>query len=334
MCVHNGEEFLREAVQSILDQTYTDFEFIIINDASSDQTTSILLSYNDPRIKIVDNETNIGLTRSLNKGLRLATGEFVARMDADDISYPGRFAKQVEFLDRNRDITLCGTWVEFNGIKSAEPGYPVGTEEIKVASLSFNPFAHPTVMWRRRVFEELDLRYDESFRTSQDYELWSRVVYSVRTANIPMPLLNYRLHTNQVSRSKEENQKQNSRRIKLSQLNYLHLQPTGAEECAHLCIFDGQFDRYRGPAAIKAADEWMYRIVQANRTLAVFDEELLLKEWQSRFFGSYLYEYSFAIWKVIRRSWCMKICRVTPREKLRLAVKCLIRHKVKGEVTP
>lgn len=330
MCVHNGEEFLREAVQSILDQTHTDFEFIIVNDASTDQTTRILLSYDDPRIRIVNNETNIGLTRSLNKGLRLAKGEFIARMDADDISFNQRFEKQVGFLEQHEDIALCGTWVNFNGESTDGPNYPVDAAEIKVAALSYNPFAHPSVMWRRKVFEDLGLYYDESFRTSQDYELWSRALYIVKAANVPIHLLNYRLHTNQVSRSKEENQKQNSRRIKLGQLKYLQLQPTDKEERAHLCLFDGQFDRYREPVVIKEADEWMDKIVQANRRLGIYEEKLLLKEWRSRFFGSYIYEYNMQVWKIIRHSSCARLCRATPRQKLRLLIKCLMGWHAKG----
>jgi hypothetical protein len=152
----------------------------------------------------------------------------------------------------------------------------------------------------------------------------------VKAANIPIRLLNYRLHTNQVSRSKEENQKQNSRKVKLSQLKYLQLQPTDKEERAHLCLFDGQFNRYREPAAIKEADEWMYKIVQANRQMGIYEEGLLLKEWRLRFFGSYIYEYNMQVWRIIRYSSCARLCRVTPRQKLRLLAKCLMGWHAKG----
>ncbi|TNE70794.1 glycosyltransferase family 2 protein, partial [bacterium] len=108
MSVYNGEEFLREAMDSILDQTYTNFEFLIINDGSTDDTVPIIESYDDPRIRLIHNEVNIGLTKSLNKGIGLAKGEYIARMDADDISLPERFERQIEVL-LNSKIDICGT---------------------------------------------------------------------------------------------------------------------------------------------------------------------------------------------------------------------------------
>src|SRR4051794_29608800 len=110
LAVYNGERYLREAIDSILGQTFQDFEFLIINDGSTDSTREIILSYHDPRIRLVDNEDNIGQTRSLNRGLALAAGQFVARQDADDISEPERLASQVAFLEIHPEVVLLGTW--------------------------------------------------------------------------------------------------------------------------------------------------------------------------------------------------------------------------------
>ena len=110
MSVYNGEKHLREAIDSILNQTFGDFEFLIINDGSTDRTADILQSYQDSRIKIIHNEKNIGLTKSLNKGLKLAKGEYLARMDADDISYPNRLEVQYEYMEKNPNVGIVGSW--------------------------------------------------------------------------------------------------------------------------------------------------------------------------------------------------------------------------------
>jgi glycosyltransferase involved in cell wall biosynthesis len=112
MSVYNGEKYLCEAIDSILNQTFENFEFLIVNDGSTDRTLEILQSYRDPRIKVINNERNIGLTASLNKGLKIAKGEYVARMDADDVSFPHRLEQQKAFLDRNPRVAMVGSWAE------------------------------------------------------------------------------------------------------------------------------------------------------------------------------------------------------------------------------
>src|SRR6185295_3491651 len=113
MSVYNGEKYLKEAMESILNQSFPDFEFLIFNDSSTDSGREIILSFNDPRIVLVDNEKNIGLTKSLNKGLSLAKGKYIARMDADDISDAGRLNEQVNYMEKNSDVAVCGSWVQF-----------------------------------------------------------------------------------------------------------------------------------------------------------------------------------------------------------------------------
>ena len=329
MCVYNGEEYLKEAIQSILGQTFTDFEFLIVNDASEDRSAGILSAIADPRIRIIDNETNIGLTKSLNKALRLAKGEFIARMDADDRCHRERFNEQVKFLEDNPDIALCGTWVSYDENSHNEPGYPLMHEEIKAGTLSNNPFAHPSVMWRREEFERQGLTYNEDFRTSQDFELWSRAVHKVKTANIPRSLLFYRQHKGQISRARAENQQDNARKIKLSQLKYLGLSPDEKETTAHLCMVDGGFRTHQSAEIVKDADEWMYKIILANRQLGIYEERFLLELWKSRFFGTSMYSYDPAKWRVLRNSWCVKLCKVSRREKLKARIKCFLGWKVK-----
>lgn len=203
MSVYNGEKFLKESVLSILNQTYADFEFIIINDGSTDLSLEILKDFEekDKRIRLISRE-NKGLTPSLNEGIKLAQGEYIARMDADDISMPERFEKQITFLEENKEITLCGTWainIDENGNEIGEYKTPITNKEIKKNILFHNPFIHPSVMIRKSVFEKVGL-YNEEFKHIEDYELWTRVIPRFKTANIQDFLLKYRLTSSGVTK--------------------------------------------------------------------------------------------------------------------------------------
>lgn len=330
MSVYNGEKYLHEAIESIINQSLDDFEFVIINDASTDASLKIIESFRDPRILLITNETNLGLTKSLNKGLGIAKGEFIARMDADDICYPQRLEKQVAFFETDKDIALCGTWVTILGDTNRRGEYPVTHDEIKFTMLCYNAFAHPTVMWRREVFEGMALKYDENYITAQDYELFSRLVHLVKTANIPEVLLYYREHENQVTKKRQLNQQTNAQIIKLAQLNFLELKPSGSELTAHLCLFDGQFIKNADPVTLRNADIWMNKIVLANRIFHIYSEKLLLDYWRSKLFGSGLGIYNLQKWNVIMGSYCNMNCSISKRLTLKLLIKCLLHWKEKG----
>ncbi len=217
MSVYSGERHLREAVDSILNQTASDLEFIVIDDASQDGTSRILDSYSDSRFKVHRNSENLGLTRSLNQALDLASGEYIARMDADDISLPDRLARQIAFLDSHPDIGVVGTALRRISIRGTKIGgvvrKPLSDTAIRWACLLENPIAHPSVMMRHSVLTEHGLRYDPSFQTSQDYELWVRMLQVCKAANLPEPLLYYRVHFNTVSLAHRSMQQEYSAKI-------------------------------------------------------------------------------------------------------------------------
>lgn len=213
MPVYNAQTYLHECMNSVLNQTFSDFEFIIIDDCCTDNTASILSSYNDARIKIFKNETNLGLTKSLNRAIELAQGKYIARMDADDICLPARFEKQVQLLEANPQIGLCGTWYESFGDRAGIARYSTTHHEIVLGLLYQSQFCHPTVMMRKEILDKHHLRYDTNFTTAQDYELWSRMAHVCEAANVPEVLLRYRFHAESISSKKKEQQLQN--RIKI-----------------------------------------------------------------------------------------------------------------------
>lgn len=190
MSVYNNEEHLKESVNSILNQTYKNFEFIIINDGSSDNCFDLLLEYqkSNNQILIIE-QKNIGLTKSLNRGIKLARGKYIARQDADDKSFPKRLEKQVQFLEANTDYFLVGAVYNIidensNIIGKPEIPVPIENHEIKASINKYNPFIHSLVMFRKNT-SSIDYFYDTSYKYSQDYELWLRILKHHNAYNLP-----------------------------------------------------------------------------------------------------------------------------------------------------
>lgn len=201
MCVYNGEKYLREAIDSILHQTYTDFELIIVNDGSTDTSEEIIFLYNDERIKYIKNETNLRLQASLNKGLENCSGRFIARMDADDISLPTRFQQQVEFLEYHPEIGVVGTgfiFIDGNGTQYESVQYPASPSELQWSLFFSCPIVHPSVMMRKEVIDSVG-GYDTQLKHAEDYDLWCRLCFVTKFSNLENTLLKLRKHDSNAS---------------------------------------------------------------------------------------------------------------------------------------
>lgn len=216
MSVYNGEKYLAEAIESILNQTYKNFEFIIVNDGSKDNSIEIIKSYmnQDNRIVLIDRE-NKGLPYSLNEGISIAKGEYIARMDADDISLPMRFKKQIDYMQKN-ELDVCGSYIELfgNNIKERIIKNPLNNDDIRFSLLFFSSLAHPTVVFKKEVFKKV--KYNIEYKVAQDYQLWCDIVNaSFKIGNIPEVLLNYREHEAQASIEKFKRQQDAAHKIAL-----------------------------------------------------------------------------------------------------------------------
>lgn len=221
MCVYNGESFLREAINSILNQTFKDFELVIINDASIDSTLEILNSFTDNRIKIITNSHNLGLTKSLNIGIKHSKGKYIARMDADDVSRRDRFEKQLKFILKHHEIAVVFSFG--NGFLSRKyPKSPIKNHEIKARLLFENPLVHSSAFINKNLIGN-NLYYDEDYKTSQDYELWCRLSFFFKFHVIPYNLIQFRKHENQVSKTNSLNQRQNFEKIQNNYAGKLNL---------------------------------------------------------------------------------------------------------------
>lgn len=196
MSVYNGEKYLTEAIESILNQTFSNFEFIIVDDGSTDSSLSIIQAYmeKDDRIVLISRD-NKGLPYSLNEAISVSKANYIARMDADDISLPERLETQLAVMENNPDIGVCGAWAYFfREIPSRKKimRHPEDHASLIIRLLFSVCFIHPVVMIRKSVLNQLDYVYNEDFRNSQDYELWSRIAEKTRFYTVQKPLLFYR----------------------------------------------------------------------------------------------------------------------------------------------
>jgi len=280
MSVYNGERYLEEAIDCILQQTFREFEFIIVDDGSSDATPRLLSDYGqrDPRIILHHSDENRGLSVALNLGIQHARGEYIARMDADDISLAHRLAEQVTFMDAHPEVGVCGTWVQLIGDRQGNVWkYPLKHEAICARMLFANALAHPSVMIRRSAFQQNGLQYDPQVRYAQDYELWSRAIWVMQFANLDQILLKYRIHLAATGASHRSEQYQIHDLIYRRFFELLDLQYTREELFLHQQIGTDQPEK--GIEFLRRCRDWLERLLFANRKIklispGVFEEEL------------------------------------------------------------
>lgn len=273
MPVYNGAPFLRTTLESILAQTFSDFEFLIIDDGSTDSTVEIIQSFQSPRIRLLSNPKRLKLSGALNRGLDEARGTYIARMDADDLSLPDRLEKQVALLDSSPEIGLCGGWVRKFGMGRDEINrFPEHAGQVRSYALFDCPFAHPTVMLRKSFFDRHTLRYDGQYYPTEDYELWSRTLDLFPSVNIPEILLDYRIHATSMTCSDWDEMDTKAAAIACSQLNLLGLEPTGEEVLFHRNMGRGESCQSKDIEDLQQGERWLQRLQRANREKQRYEE--------------------------------------------------------------
>jgi glycosyltransferase involved in cell wall biosynthesis len=278
MPVYNAEKYLSEAIQSILNQTFGNFEFLIINDGSTDNSLSIIKGFDDARIRLIDHPGNMGLVSSLNEGLKIAGGQFIARMDADDISNTNRLQSQFDLLLANPEVGLVGCHMDIideNKKVIGERIYQTSHDAIKVESLFRCPVPHPGVMFRKDSFINNNLFYNPSFSYyAEDYELWQRALSILKFANVNAKLLLYRITSNQNSNLYAAGQKAETDAIRSNYLKTLGLKN---DDCTLLLNFlDSQLTT-QSLLVFSHVLTLIQRVVNANKIAMVFNEDLIGK---------------------------------------------------------
>lgn len=302
MPVYNGAKYLKYSIESILNQTFEEFEFIIINDGSSDSSKDIVSSYNDKRIIYIENSKNIGIIQSLNKGLDFASGDYIARMDSDDISTKDRFKIQYNIIEKNHNIGLCGSFIRHFGdvFFPRKIKLPVNNDKIRAGFLFGNQLAHPTVMIRNSLLKEHNLFYDENHKTIEDYGLWVRLLPFTEIVNIPKPLLKYRISNSSITSSiANEEQKKIERMQNISNVfrellsSTLNITPIEYEIDLHLLAYDPNFFlksrilKYNGnflTDILRDAEKWLLKLKEINSNVGFYSWSEFISVLRDRWF--------------------------------------------------
>lgn len=276
MPVYNAEKYLIEAVDSILNQTFRDWELIIINDGSTDRSQELLSQIADNRVITVDNEKNLGLIDTLNKGINLCKGEYIVRMDADDISTPERIEKQVQFMDSHPHYILCGTnalVIDNNGKVTGKIRNLTDNQFLQINLLFSNPFIHPSMMIRRDILRSN--LYDKQYKHIEDYELWCRIALLGEVANLQDDLLLYRWHDSNISVINAETQIRSKKEINKRQLERFGLTPDDSELYAHNITFNLYHLGTKQEISVDKVndvEEWFNKLSIQNKKLNIFPQ--------------------------------------------------------------
>lgn len=268
--VFNAEKYLRDAIDSIIQQSFIDWELIIINDGSTDSSENIIASYSDTRLKYYKNEQNIGLIATLNKAIGLCKGEYIARMDSDDISEKERFKIQIAFLEKNKEYAMCGSYAKIIDENNNVTGKLLNlqTNDYLQINLLFSvPFIHPSMMIRHDVLQ--NNYFDSEYKYAEDYELWCRIARDYKIANIPDYLLKYRWHTSNISVANSEAQENIKSKIIRRELHNIGLNPSEKELFLHKITFQ-QFEAKAEKSKeafndYDQLDSWFQKIIDANK---------------------------------------------------------------------
>lgn len=265
--VHNGAAYLHEAISSVLRQTFQSFELIVIDDCSTDESTTIVNSFQDPRVRLITSDRRLRICNALNLGIENAKGQFLARMDADDICFPHRLERQVRFLRRYPEIGFCGSWVRRFGETQQAQTYrrPVGAMRVQAFAFFDNPMVHSSVMLRREVLKCLDVAYRDDFAKAEDYDLWTRLFEFSWGDNLPEILMDYRVHPQSVTIQKSEAMDYTACRVLARELKRLGLEPTDGEVMQHRLWATGRHNLDDVLRDIDSAEQWLIRLLEANR---------------------------------------------------------------------
>lgn len=276
--VYNSEKYLKHAMESILSQSYKHIELIIIDDGSTDSSRQIIMSYSDPRVRLIENEENKGIVYSRNRGIDEARGAYIANLDSDDIALPGRIEKQVNFLNANPDYGMCGTFFykidqERKRIESAR--YPTDNRNILTALILGNCFGTSSVMIRAELAREMKFR--EEYFIGEDYELWYRVSKRAKLANLPFYGVLYRIHGDNITLKKMNEMLEILKKINRRILSDMNLSFSEDELEIHSNFLCRNLVFFEDPAHFNGLEGWIIKLYEALQNRKEYNRELFFE---------------------------------------------------------
>jgi glycosyltransferase involved in cell wall biosynthesis len=284
MPVYNAEQYLNESIDSILNQSFIDFEFVIVNDGSTDRSAEVIKTYTDPRIRFIENTQNLGLIASLNIGLETCKGEYIVRMDQDDFSLPQRIEKQVRFMDENPEYGLIGCWFEDFGenIESKVVRYSSDDTHIRIRHLYQTHIAHPTAVLRKSVIDKFNLRFDASFVHGEDYAFWVQMSAYCKLSNYPEMLVRKRDHPRNISNKYAQIQQDTCAKVKQKQFEAMGLDLNTDDVNLYTHFADSEWNFHSNE--METLTQLLERIQGANEKFSFIPKEAYSQYLSSKFF--------------------------------------------------
>lgn len=329
---YNAAYYIGACLKSMIDQSFKDQEIVVIDDASTDDSVKVVRSFQDPRIRLIENASNLGLAACVNKAIRSCAGEYIARMDADDIAHPTRLEKQLMFMEANPEIGIVGSAMQSVGHSNFLHRFPASHAACK-AQLLFNVcFGHPTVMIRRSVFLPADSLYREELQQySEEYELWCRLVDRIQFANMQEVLLQYRTFDPQMKSEAQQKRRVNSFAIRKAFIaSQLGETSDGQLACHdHIC----NLDRAGNVEELLSWINWLFRCAELNYDRRAFDPAALNLELSRRLF-EICYWNAHLGWAAFR-AWSEGLRRLPGfkpdvKQRFKFLIRCLLRRSEKG----
>ena len=271
--VYNQEKYIEAAIRSVLRQTFKDFEYILIDDGSTDNSVALIRSFKDSRIRLIQNDANLKLPASLNRGFALARGKYIVRFDTDDICMPRRFAEQVKFMENNPQVDVCGSWIRYFGERLPYRAKLPAAADVNRCLLLFVPtVAHSAIILRHAKVLDLGIKYSENYMHAEDYELWLRHSLTIKVCNIKKTLVHYRVHRKQVT---QKHLRESDASKKRAQREFFanhgwHL--TDVESETHLQLSTCRFNYH--PHLIGRFSGWVETLSAWNRRKKLYPVEL------------------------------------------------------------
>lgn len=324
MPVFNGANFLADSIESVLTQTFKDFELLIIDDKSTDNSLEIARSFSDVRLKIICSNRNKGPSAISNLGIKLAQGKYIARLDCDDLSLPNRLQTQVSFMENNKDVILCGSFVQCFDGDNEIIAYPLSDAAIRCMLLFNSTFIHSSTLIRKEIFLSETILYNENLRYAEDYDLWARIPSKYKMANLPKVLVKYRKHNTQASFTNKKSLLETADEIRTRMVKNLDIQCTKEELYLHCSLAKGKFEISKN--YIEKSILWCKKILNSSEHNANLNyttlEECLLDRLSVLFFSNREL-FPWKIYKYITLPFSKKALFTTP---FKMLVRLLHKH--------
>jgi len=272
---YNSGKFISRAIESVFAQTFGDFELIIINDGSTDNTKEIISSFEDNRIKYFENEANRGIVFSRNRGLKLARGNYIGMLDADDIAHTNKFELQIDFLEKNPEFGMVGSWAKFIDAKGETvPGgwkLKAKSEAIPAIMLFKNYFLQSAVLYRKECISGYSFK--DGFEIGEDYLIWYEILKKWKAWNLQQYLLDYRVHEKSITQNNHDYKRQKEKEVFKIILKDIKIIPSDEELELHLLIREG--NAIDDIETLLLVEKWLLKIIAQNRLLKVYHQKIL-----------------------------------------------------------